>query len=71
MMSRVAGTAAALASVFFYAVSAANAQTPVAASRSSAVASPTYVSLYMEVTVNRPAAESGNVSAATVRSPNG
>ena len=57
MMSRVAGTAAALASVFFYAVSAANGQTPAEASRSSAVASPTYVSLYMEVTVNRPAAD--------------
>jgi hypothetical protein len=56
MMSRVAGTAAVLASVF-YAVSAANGQTPAEASRSSAVASPTYVSLYMEVTVNRPAAD--------------
>src|SRR4051812_41269614 len=33
MMSRVAGTAAALASVFFYAVSAANGQTPAEASR--------------------------------------
>jgi hypothetical protein len=57
MMSRVAGTAAVLASFFFYAVSAANGQTPAEASRSSAVASPTYVSLYMEVTVNRPAAD--------------
>ena len=57
MMSRVAGTAAALASFFFYAVSTANGQTTAEASRSSAVASPTYVSLYMEVTVNRPAAD--------------
>jgi hypothetical protein len=57
MMSRVAGTAAALAGVFFYAVSTGNGQTPAAASRSSAVASPTYVSIYLEVTVNRPAAD--------------
>src|SRR5580698_11273297 len=57
MMSRLAGTAAALAGFFFCAVSTANGQTPAAASRSSAVASPTYVSLYMEVTVNRPAAD--------------
>jgi hypothetical protein len=57
MMSRVAGTAVALASVFFYAVSTGNGQTPAPASRSSAVASPTYVSLYLEVTVNRPAAD--------------
>ena len=57
MMSRVAGTAAALAGLFFYAVSTSNGQTPAAASRSSAVASPTYVSLYLEVTVNRPAAD--------------
>jgi hypothetical protein len=57
MIIRVAGTAAALAGFFFYAVSTSNGQTPTAASRNSAVASPTYVSLYMEVTVNRPAAD--------------
>src|SRR5258707_13378181 len=57
MMSRVAGTAAALASFFFFVVSTANGQTPAEASRSSAVASPTYVSLYIEVTGNRPAAD--------------
>lgn len=57
MMSRVAGTAAAIATLLFFAVSPSSGQTPAEASRSSAVASPTYVSLYMEVTVNRPAAE--------------
>ena len=57
MINRVAGTAGALASFFFYAVGTSNGQTPAQASRSSAVASPTYVSLYLEVTVNRPAAD--------------
>jgi len=57
MRSRVVGTAAALAGCFFCAVSTANGQTPAAASRSSAVASPTYVSLYMEMPVNRSAAD--------------
>ena len=57
MRSRVAGTAAALAGFFFYAGSTATGQTLASASRSSAVASPTYVSLYMEVPVNRPAAD--------------
>src|SRR5262249_25738843 len=57
MINRVAGAAAALASFFFYTVGTSNGQTPAQASRSSAVASPTYVSLYREVTVNRPAAD--------------
>src|SRR5215471_506810 len=57
MINRVAGTAAALASFFFCAVGTSNGQTPAQAVRSSAVASPTYVSLYLEVTVNRPAAD--------------
>jgi hypothetical protein len=57
MRLRVVGTAAALAGFFFCAVSSVNGQTAAVGSRSSAVASPTYVSLYLEVTVDRPAAE--------------
>jgi polyketide cyclase/dehydrase/lipid transport protein len=57
MMRRVAGTAAALAGFFFCTVGSGNGQTPAQTPRSSAVASPTYVSIYLEVTVNRPAAE--------------
>jgi hypothetical protein len=57
MRVRLAGTAAALAGFFFCAGSTDNAQSPAVASRGSAVASPTYVSLYLEVTVDRPAAE--------------
>jgi hypothetical protein len=57
MKGRMVRTAAALAGLMVYAASVANGQTPAAASRSSAVASPTYISLHMETTVNRAAAD--------------
>lgn len=59
MGNQVVRNAAAFVFVLLCFADATNAQAPAAqaAARSSAVASPTYVSLYMEVTVNRPAAD--------------
>src|SRR5881296_1452465 len=57
MRLHVNKTVAACASVMAFAVSALNAQAPApAAPVSTAVAAPTYVSIPMEITVNRPAA---------------
>src|SRR5881296_2452483 len=58
MRLHVNKTVAACASVMAFAVSALNAQAPApAAPVSTAVAAPTYISIPLEIAVNRPAAE--------------